>query len=132
MPKTKDIRDSVNAELGFDPLVDDSSITVKHIDGDIALTGTVPPGRDQRAQPPEGRAAGQRLPRRPRAGRCRQYRARAECHRARYALITDDTDVTVDASDGTITLSGHVRTWAEHDVAIDAAWMGHRRHRRPR
>lgn len=43
MPKTKDIRDSVNAELGFDPLVDDSSITVKHIDGDIALTGTVPP-----------------------------------------------------------------------------------------
>jgi len=42
----------------------------------------------------------------------------------RYALIGDDSDVTVDASDGTITLTGHIRTWAEHDAAIDAAWMG--------
>ncbi len=42
----------------------------------------------------------------------------------RYALISDDTDVAVDASNGTITLTGHVRTWAEHDAAIDAAWMG--------
>jgi len=42
----------------------------------------------------------------------------------RYALIADDSDVTVDASDGTITLAGHVRTWAEHDAVIGAAWMG--------
>ena len=42
----------------------------------------------------------------------------------RYALFSDDSDVSVDASDGTITLTGHVRTWAEHDAAIDAAWMG--------
>jgi osmotically-inducible protein OsmY len=42
----------------------------------------------------------------------------------RYALIRDDGEVAVDASDGTITLSGHVRTWPEHDAAIDAAWMG--------
>jgi len=42
----------------------------------------------------------------------------------RYALIEDDSDVAVDASDGTITLAGHVRTWAEHDAAIEAAWMG--------
>jgi osmotically-inducible protein OsmY len=42
----------------------------------------------------------------------------------RYALIPDDSDVTVDASDGTITLAGHVRTWAEHDAVISAAWMG--------
>ena len=27
----------------------------------------------------------------------------------RYGLLTDDTDVLVDASDGTIT--GHIRTW---------------------
>ena len=42
----------------------------------------------------------------------------------RYALIDDDSDVQVDASDGTITLTGHVRTWAEHDAVLDAAWMG--------
>ncbi len=42
----------------------------------------------------------------------------------RNALISDDSDVTVDASDGTVTLSGHVRTWAEHDAVLDAAWMG--------
>jgi osmotically-inducible protein OsmY len=23
----------------------------------------------------------------------------------------------------TVTLAGHVRTWAEHDAVIDAAWM---------
>jgi osmotically-inducible protein OsmY len=42
----------------------------------------------------------------------------------RYGLVPDDTDVTVDASGGTVTLIGHVRTWAEHDAIIDAAWMG--------
>lgn len=42
----------------------------------------------------------------------------------RSALIADDSDVTVDASDGTVTLSGHVRTWAEHDAVVEAAWMG--------
>ena len=24
---------------------------------------------------------------------------------------------------GIITLTGHVRTWAEHDAVVDAAWM---------
>jgi osmotically-inducible protein OsmY len=42
----------------------------------------------------------------------------------RYGLLTDDSDVLVDASDGTITLTGHIRTWAEHDSVIDAAWRG--------
>ena len=41
----------------------------------------------------------------------------------RYALILDDSDVTVDTDGNTVTLSGHVRTWAEHDAAVDAAWM---------
>jgi len=41
----------------------------------------------------------------------------------RNALILDDSDVTVDAGGNTVNLSGHVRTWAEHDAAIDAAWM---------
>ena len=41
----------------------------------------------------------------------------------RWALIPDDSDVTVDTKGNTVTLSGHVRTWAEHDAVVDAAWM---------
>ena len=41
----------------------------------------------------------------------------------RYALILDDSDVDVDTIGNTVTLTGHVRTWAEHDAVIDAAWM---------
>ena len=41
----------------------------------------------------------------------------------RYALIPDDSDVAVDTSGNTVALTGHVRTWAEHDAVIDAAWM---------
>ena len=42
----------------------------------------------------------------------------------RYSLIPDDSDVLVSASDGTITLNGHVRDWAEHDAVMRAAWAG--------
>lgn len=42
----------------------------------------------------------------------------------RYALIPDGSDVEVEASDGTVTLTGHVRNWAEHGTVIDAAWRG--------
>ncbi len=41
----------------------------------------------------------------------------------RYALIPDDSDVAVGTSGDSVTLTGHVRTWAEHDAVIDAAWM---------
>ena len=42
---------------------------------------------------------------------------------ARSALVAGDSDVTT-ATDGfTITLTGHVRTWAEHDAVVGAAWM---------
>ena len=41
----------------------------------------------------------------------------------RNALIPDDSDVTVDTSGNTVTPSGHVRTWAKHNAAVDAAWM---------
>jgi osmotically-inducible protein OsmY len=41
----------------------------------------------------------------------------------RWALIPDDSDVTVDTRGNTVTLTGHVRTWAEHDAVVDAAWM---------
>ena len=42
MSQTKDIRASVEGELNFDPLVDASEITVKNLNGDVALNGTVP------------------------------------------------------------------------------------------
>jgi len=41
----------------------------------------------------------------------------------RNALIADDSDVTVDTTGNSVTLTGHVRTWAEHDAVLDAAWM---------
>ena len=40
--KTKDIREAVQKELEFDPLVDEAGITVKNMNGDVALNGTVP------------------------------------------------------------------------------------------
>ena len=40
----------------------------------------------------------------------------------RYALVPDDSDVRVDTDGNTVMLSGHVRTWAEHDAVVDAAW----------
>jgi osmotically-inducible protein OsmY len=41
----------------------------------------------------------------------------------RAALVPDDSDVTAGTKDGIITLTGHVRTWAEHDAVVVAALM---------
>jgi osmotically-inducible protein OsmY len=41
----------------------------------------------------------------------------------RSALVADRSDVTADTQDGIITLTGHVRTWAEHDAVLVAALM---------
>jgi osmotically-inducible protein OsmY len=41
----------------------------------------------------------------------------------RYALISDDCDVAVISDGDTVTVAGHVRTWAERDAVVDAAWM---------
>jgi osmotically-inducible protein OsmY len=41
----------------------------------------------------------------------------------RRALIGDDSDVVIDTNQNTVKLTGHVRTWAEHDAVIGAAWM---------
>ena len=202
MSSTKDIREAVEAELTFDPLVDATDITVKNVSGDIALNGTVP----SYPQYLEAAAAAQRV-----AGVKRvhnhlavelptgDYRDDAQLTTAannalrwdvtvpagveatardgnltltgtvyfgsqrtaaelavsgligvsnvkdeivinfdaapgdvtvlvqdaldRNALIVDDSDVLVDTAGNTVTLTGHVRTWAEHDAVIDAAWM---------
>jgi osmotically-inducible protein OsmY len=202
MAKTKDIRDAVEVELGFDPLVDPADITVKNVGGDVALNGTVP----SYPQYLEAAAAARRV-----AGvthvhnhlevslpvgnyrddatltttannallldvtvplgieatakdgnltltgsvsygseraaaadtvsgliGVRQIKNKIEIINGadpinvtlnvqdaldRYSLIPDDSDVLVETNGNMVTLIGHVRTWAEHDAVVDAAWM---------
>jgi osmotically-inducible protein OsmY len=40
--KTRDIREAVESELGYAPRVDGGGITVKNMNGEVALNGTVP------------------------------------------------------------------------------------------
>jgi osmotically-inducible protein OsmY len=201
MGKNKDIREAVEAELGFDPLVDAADITVRNMNGDVALNGTVPsypqyleaaaaaqrvdgvknvhnhlevvlPPDDYRDDAmlttvannaltlnitvPDGiEATARRQPDADRHREIRHLRAAAELAVGgltgvrnirddievgqdadqldvdilvqdaldRWALIPDDSDVSVDASGNTVTLRGNVRTWAERDAVVDAAWM---------
>jgi osmotically-inducible protein OsmY len=142
MAKTKDVREAVESEISFDPLVDAINITVKNINGEVALNGTVP----SYPQYVEAAAAAQRV-----AGvknvhnhlevaltGVRNIKNDIQIRNDtdpvdvtlnvqdaldRYALIPDDSDVVVDTNGNTVTLNGHVRTWAEHDAVVDAAWM---------
>jgi len=201
MTKTQDIRDAVDDELSYDPLVDQSDITVKNLNGDVALNGTVPsypqyleaaaaarrvagvknvhnhlevalPPGDYRDDVtltttannalmlniavPDGVEATARNGNLTLTGTVSYGSQMAAAELAvagltgvrnlrddieirndadpvdvtlsvqdaldRYALIPDDSDVTVDTDGNTVTLSGQVRTWAEHDAVIDAAW----------
>jgi osmotically-inducible protein OsmY len=202
MSQTKDIRDAVERELGYDPLVDDSDISVKNINGDVALNGTVPSYpqyleaaaaarrvagvkklqnhlevvlptetyRDDTALTtaannaltlnitvPDGVEATAKNGNLTLTGIVSYGTERTAAEQAvtyltgvrnvrddieistdadpidvtlnvqdaldRYALVLDDSDVDVDTIGNTVTLTGHVRTWAEHDAVIDAAWM---------
>ena len=203
MGTTKDIREAVEAELKFDPLVNDADIHVVNVSGDVALNGTVPsypqyleasaaaqrvggvknahnhlevvlPDADVRDDAMLTTAANNALtqnvivpdgleataedgnvtltgtvgygPERAAAERAvsgliglRNVRNDIEISYdvedpvgvdlhvqealGRSALVPDDSDVEVDTKDGIITLTGHVRTWAEHDAVLGAAWM---------
>jgi osmotically-inducible protein OsmY len=202
MGKTKDIREAVEAELKYDPLIDPTDISVRNIDGDVALNGTVPsypqyleafaaaqrvagvknvnnhlavvlPDSDYRDDPMLTTAANNALAQNvtvPDGVEATAYNGDVTLTGAvkyggqreaavttvagltgvrnvmdeieisygadpldvtllvqdaldRNALISDDSDVVVDTTGNTVTLTGHVRTWAEHDAAIGAAWM---------
>jgi osmotically-inducible protein OsmY len=200
---TKDIREAVRKELEYDPLVDPSGISVKNMNGDVALNGSVPsypqyleaataakrvqgvtrvhnhlmvdlPVTDYRDDPMLTTAANNALaltvtvPGTVEAsasdgnvwltGTVGNRFQRDEAERSvavltgvrgiaddieifsdiqtedvtelvqdalfRYGLLPGDSDIRVDASDATITLSGSVLNWTEHDAVIDAAWRG--------
>jgi len=197
-----DIRDAVESELIFDPLVDETNITVKNMNGEVALNGVVPnypqyleaaaaaqrvagvknvhnhlevalPSGDYRDDAalttvannalalnitvPDGVEATARNGNLRLTGTVSYGSQRTAAELAvagltgvrnikdeieivwdtdpvdvtlavqdaldRYGLIPDDSDVVVDTSANTVTLSGHVRTWAEHDAVVSAAWM---------
>jgi osmotically-inducible protein OsmY len=202
MGKTQDIREAVEAELRYDPLIDPADISVANINGDVALNGTVP----SYPQYLEAAAAAQRVtgvknvhnhlevvlsdddyrddamlttsannaltlnitvPDGVEAtavdgnvtltgvvayGKQREAAELAvsgltgvrnvrddidisndadpvdvtvlvQAALDRNALIADDSDVVADTKGNSVTLTGHVRTWAEHDAAVGAAWM---------
>ena len=203
MGETKDVREAVEAELDFDPLINPADISVSSIRGDVALNGTVP-GYPQYLEaataarrvtgvrrvhnhlqvvlPPEdyrddamlttaannalaldvtvpggveamARDGNVRLTGTVGFGRQRTAAAAAVTGLAgvrnikndilvgsdadpvnvtwqvqkaldRNALVPDDSDVSVSTDASMVTLTGHVRTWAEHDAAVGAAWMG--------
>jgi osmotically-inducible protein OsmY len=202
MGTTKDIRDSVQAELSFDPLVDATDITVRNMNGEVGLNGTVPsypqylaaaaaaqrvsgvknvhnhlavmlPDASYRDDTwlttaannaltlnvavPDGVEATARDGNLTLTGMVEFGRQREAAELVvagltgvrnvkdeieitydadpvdvtglvqdaldRNALVEDDSDVHVDASGNTVTLGGHVRTWAEHDAVVGATWM---------
>jgi osmotically-inducible protein OsmY len=202
MGKTQDIRAAVEGELIFDPLIDSTDITVKNLDGAVALNGTVP----SYPQYLEAEAAARRVAgvnhvhnhlevllspsdyrgdtllttsannalmndvtvpagveAKARDGNVTlsgtvnygvertaaaasvaglvgvrniknhiQISATADPVDVvvavqdaldRYSLVLDDSDVLVETEANNVTLTGHVRTWAEHDAVVNAAWM---------
>ena len=202
MGATKDIRATVQAELAFDPLVDATDITVRNMNGEVGLNGTVPsypqylqaaaaarrvsgvknvhnhlavvlPDEDYRDDAwlttaannaltlnvtvPDGVEATARDGNLTLTGLVEFGRQREAAELAvagltgvrnvkdeidiatdadpadvtglvqdaldRNIIVEDDSDVHVDASGNTVTLGGHVRTWAEHDAVVGATWM---------
>jgi osmotically-inducible protein OsmY len=202
MGKNKDIREAVEAELGYDPLLDATDIRVHSVDGAVTLNGTVPsylqyleaviaakrvsgvrhvrshlevwlPDGGYRDDAVLTTAANNALtlsvavPAAVEAtakdgnvrltgavpygrqalaaqdvvsglvgvrnvnndievfGAADPVQVAAGVRRAldRYALVPEDSTVTVDTDGSTVVLGGDVVTWAEHDAVVAAAWM---------
>jgi len=203
MGTTRNVRDAVESELSFDPLVDATEISVQNINGNVALNGAVPsypqyleaaaaaqrvsgvtevhnhlevvlPPGDYRDDAilitmannalgadvtvPAGVEATARNGNIRLAGTVSFGSQRSAAASAvdgligvrnikndieiasaaepmevtllvqdaldRSSLIPDGSDIRVNSSGNAVTLTGHVRTWAEHDAAVNAAWMG--------
>jgi osmotically-inducible protein OsmY len=118
---------AANNALAQDVTVPDSvEATVEN--GNITLTGTVSYGTERAAA--EGAVAGLAGVRNVRNDIDVSYDANpvdVDLHVQqaldRSALVPDGSDVKADTKDGIITLTGHVRTWAEHDAVLVAAQM---------
>src|SRR5215469_16440802 len=127
MSKTTDIRVAVEAELAFDPLVNSGDISVRNINGDVALNGTV----SSYPQYQEAAAAAQRvsgvkqvhnhlmvdLP----TGDYRDDAAltTAANNALAWAVAVPST-VEATARDGNVTLSGSVMYGSQRTAAEDA------------
>src|SRR5262245_32319035 len=125
--KTKDVRAAVEAELGFDPLVNPADITVVNVGGNVNLTGTVP----SYPQYLEAAAAARRV-----AGVATadnnlevvlpesDYRDDAKlataANNALSANVTVPDSVEATADDGNITLTGTVSYGTERTAAETA------------
>jgi osmotically-inducible protein OsmY len=119
---------AANDALETDIMVPDEVEAIAQ-DGDITLSGTVSTGvqRTAAADAVSGLAGVRTVKNYIDIGRLPDvYDVSVHVQDAldRYALVPDDSDVSVVAKSGTVTLSGHVRTWAEHDAVVGAAWMG--------
>jgi osmotically-inducible protein OsmY len=202
MGKNKDIREAVESEIAFDPQVESSDISVKNLEGEVALNGTVPnypqyleaaaaarrvagvtnvhnhlevslPTGDYRDDAtltttannvllldvtvPAGIEAMAKSGNLTLTGTVSFGSQRVAAAVAvaglvgvrnikngieiindadpidvtlnvqdalvRYSLIPDDSDVLIQTNVNSVTLIGHVRTWAEHDAVIAATWM---------
>ena len=128
--KTKDVRAAVEAELGFDPLVDAADIAVRNIAGDVTLTGTVP----SYPQYLEAAAAARRVAgvtgvhnhlevALPDSSYRDDVKLATAANNALTANVTVPDSVEATAEDGDITLTGTVAYGTER-AAAEAAVAG--------
>jgi osmotically-inducible protein OsmY len=105
MGRTKGIREAVEFELAFDPLAEDADIRVRNAGGLIGVRNIKNEIKISSDADPI------------------DVTLNVQDALYRYSLIPDDSDVLIETDDHTVTLIGHVRTWAEHDAVLGAAWM---------
>ena len=132
MGKDTDIREAVQAELSDDPLVDAEDITVGNLGGDVALGGTVRSyPQNLEAAEAAWRVAGvtsvhnQLRVVLPPGDHRDDAMLTTAANDALAANVTVPEGIEATAKNGNLTLTGHVRTRAERNAVVGAAWMGY-------